>query len=333
MNKNNEMEKNDTHYIRFDWAAKHILRDKADFSVFEGFLMVLLKERVKIVELLESESNQQNEDDKFNRVDIKAKNSNGEIILVEIQQSEEYYYLQRMVYGVAKTITEHITKGKQYSDVKKVYSVNIVYFDLGEGSDYLYHGQNRLIGMNTGDELRITEEDRNGIRILSPKHVFPEYYILRVKAFNKEPENAMDEWMDYLKNERIRQDTEVPGLQEAKRRLDYLKMTVAEQKIYDNYLYNKFYREDVLNTSRTKGVVEGFHEGKAEGLQEGLAKGRTEGLQEGLEKGRTEGLQEGLEKGRAEGLKEAAAKMKQLGIPAEQIAQSTGIPAEEIKGM
>jgi len=333
MNKNNEMEKNDTHYIRFDWAAKHILRDKADFSVFEGFLTVLLKERVKIVELLESESNQQNEDDKFNRVDIKAKNSNCEIILVEIQQSEEYYYLQRMVYGVAKTITEHITKGKQYSDVKKVYSVNIVYFDLGEGSDYLYHGQNRLIGMNTGDELQITEEDRNGIRILSPKHVFPEYYILRVKAFNKEPENAMDEWMDYLKNERIRPDTTVPGLQEAKRRLDYLKMTVAEQKIYDNYLYNKFYREDVLNTSRTKGVVEGYHEGKAkgraEGLQEGLAKGRTEGLQEGLEKG----LEKGRAEGKAEGLKEAAAKMKQLGIPAEQIAQSTGIPVEEIKGM
>jgi flagellar biosynthesis/type III secretory pathway protein FliH len=154
-----------------------------------------------------------------------------------------------------------------------------------------------------------------------------------VKAFNKEPENAMDEWMDYLKNERIRQDTEVPGLQEAKRRLDYLKMTVAEQKIYDNYLYNKFYREDVLNTSRTKGVVEGYHEGKEEGLQEGLEKGRAEGLQEGLEKGRAEGraegLQEGLEKGRAEGLKEAAAKMKRLGISPEQISQSTGIPLGE----
>ncbi|MBO4774505.1 MAG: hypothetical protein J5516_07010, partial [Bacteroidales bacterium] len=153
--------------------------------------------------------------------------------------------------------------------------------------------------------------------------------ILRVKAFNKEPENAMDEWMDYLKNERIRQDTEVPGLQEAKRRLDYLKMTVAEQKIYDNYLYNKFYREDVLNTSRTKGVVEGFHEGKAEGRAEGLQ----EGLEKGHAEGKAEGLQEGLEKGRAEGLKEAAAKMKQLGITAEQISQSTGIPVEEIKGM
>jgi predicted transposase YdaD len=140
----------------------------------------------------------------------------------------------------------------------------------------------------------------------------------------------MDEWMDYLKNERIRQDTTVPGLQEAQRRLDYLKMTVAEQKIYDNYLYNKFYREDVLNTSRTKGVVEGFHEGKEEGLQEGLEKG----LEKGRAEGRAEGLHEGLEKGRAEGRAEEriaiAANMKRLGIPAEQISQSTGIPVEEI---
>ena len=98
-------------------------------------------------------------------------------------------------------------------------------------------------------------------------------------------------------------------------------MTVAEQKIYDNYLYNKFYREDVLNTSRTKGVVEGYHEGEAKGR----AEGRAEGMQEGLEKGRAEG--------RAEERIVIAANMKRLGIPAEQISQSTGMTVEEIKGM
>ena len=303
----NKMNNND-HFIRFDWAMKGILRDKANFCVLDGLLTVLLKEEVHVQEILESEGNQQHREDKYNRVDIKAKDSHGDIILVEIQQTEEYYYLQRILYGVAKAVTEHITLGERYAKVKKVYSVNIVYFDLGKGSDYLYHGQNRLIGMNTGDELRITEEDRNGIRILSPKHVFPEYYILRVKAFNKEPENAMDEWMDYLKNERIRPDTTVPGLQEAKRRLDYLKMTVAEQKVYDRYLYNKFYREDVLNTSRTKGIVEGYHEGKAEGLQEGLEKGR--------------------EQGRAEGEKnkilEITRKMREEGYSPDEIARITG---------
>ena len=29
-------------YIRFDWAAKHILRSKADFVVFEGLISVLV---------------------------------------------------------------------------------------------------------------------------------------------------------------------------------------------------------------------------------------------------------------------------------------------------
>ena len=95
-------------YIRFDWAVKRLLRQKANFDVLEGFLTVLLGEEVKIIELLESESNQQSVDDKFNRVDIKAKNSKGEIIIVEIQNTRELYYLERILYGVAKAITEPI---------------------------------------------------------------------------------------------------------------------------------------------------------------------------------------------------------------------------------
>ena len=325
------------HFIRFDWAMKGILRDKANFCVLDGLLTVLLKEEVHVQEILESEGNQQHREDKYNRVDIKAKDSNGDIILVEIQQTEEYYYLQRILYGVAKAVTEHITLGERYAKVKKVYSINIVYFDLGKGSDYLYHGQTKFRGVNTGDRLEITEKERNGIRLLSPENVFPEYYILRLKSFNKEPENPMEEWMEYLKSGRIRPDTTTPGLQEAKRRLDFLKMSPQEQRIYERYLDDRVYEEDVLTTrerkGERKGEKRGFKKGHAEGLQEGLEKGRTEGLQEGMEKGRTEGLQEGVEKGRAEERIAIAAKMKQLGLPAEQIAQSTGIPAEEIKGM
>lgn len=69
--KRNDMD--DDKYIRFDWAAKRMLRDKANFGVFEGLITVLLNEPVHIVEILESESNQNDADDKFNRVDIKAR--------------------------------------------------------------------------------------------------------------------------------------------------------------------------------------------------------------------------------------------------------------------
>ena len=132
--------------IRFDWAAKRMLRDKANFGVLEGLITVLLNEPVHIVEILESESNQDDPHDKFNRVDIKAKNSKDELIIVEIQQTRELYYLERILYGVSKAITEHVKLGNTYDHVKKVYSINILYFDLGKGKDYLYHGTTTFTG-------------------------------------------------------------------------------------------------------------------------------------------------------------------------------------------
>ena len=111
--------------IRFDWAAKRLLRDKANYAVLEGLVTVLLNEKITIVELLESESNQDTLSDKFNRVDIKAKDSKGQIILIEIQLTREWYYLQRVLYGVSKAITEHISLGSAYKDVKKIYSIHV----------------------------------------------------------------------------------------------------------------------------------------------------------------------------------------------------------------
>jgi len=76
-------------YIRFDWAAKYMLRSKADFAIFEGLINVLIDEKVEIVELLESESNQEHKDAKFNRVDIKAKDSQGRIILMRLSTRKD----------------------------------------------------------------------------------------------------------------------------------------------------------------------------------------------------------------------------------------------------
>ena len=201
-------------YIRFDWAVKRLLRQKANFGVLEGFLTVLLDEEVTIIELLESESNQQAADDKFNRVDIKALNSKGEIIIVEIQNTRELYYLERILYGVAKAITEHISLGERYYAVKKIYSVSILYFDIGKGNDYLYHGQNTFTGVHTGDHLEITTKEKNAIVHKLPATIFPEYFLIRVNEFNKVAVTPLEEWIEYLKTGCIRPDTQAPGLGE-----------------------------------------------------------------------------------------------------------------------
>ena len=148
-------------YIRFDWAVKRLLRNKANFGVLEGFL------------ILESEGNQLNETDKFNRVDIKARNSKDEIIIVEVQNTREIYYLERILFGVAKAITEHIELGQLYSEVKKVYSISILYFDIGRGTDYLYHGQNSFVGVHTGDFLEVSTKEKDAIVRKLPAEIFP----------------------------------------------------------------------------------------------------------------------------------------------------------------
>jgi len=244
-------------YVRFDWAAKRMLRDKANFVVLEGLISVLTNENVKITEILESESNQKTESDKFNRVDIKAKNEKGEIVLIEIQQIRELYYLQRIIYGVAKSITEHINLGEKYDHIKKIYSISIVYFDLGKGNDYVYHGQNVLKGIHTGDTLELTEKDKDGILCnVSSKDVFPEYYIIRVNEFNKVATTPLEEWLDYLKNGHIKDDTTTPGLQEAKKRLQYMQMSKEEQQAYDEHIDAIMTQNGVLDASKMEGRME-----------------------------------------------------------------------------
>ena len=245
-------------YIRFDWAVKRMLRDKANFAVLEGLITVLTGEVVKIEELLESEGNQETASDKFNRVDIKAKNDKGEIIIVEVQLTRQLYFLQRMLYGVSKAITEHIEIGNKYDKVKKVYSINILYFDLGKGSDYLYHGKTVFTGVHTNDRLEVNTKEADELRMRVPEDIFPEYYIIRVNEFNSVATTPIEEWLDYLKNNRIKDDTSTPGLKEARQKLLYLTMSDKERRAYDEHMDDIMVKNDVLDTAEEKGVIKGI---------------------------------------------------------------------------
>jgi len=83
--------------ITFDWALKRLLRSNANFDILEGFLSELLKEDIKILEILDSESNKETSVDNYNRVDLKTLNSRQEVILIEIQYERELDYLQSVL--------------------------------------------------------------------------------------------------------------------------------------------------------------------------------------------------------------------------------------------
>ena len=166
--------------ISFDWAIKNILRDKANYDVLEGFLSTLLEKDIKILSLLESEGNQEHEADKFNRVDLIVEDENSDIYVIEVQTGWERYYLQRLLYGTSKLIVDHMKLGDSFGKVKKVISVSILYFLLGEGeNDYIYKGSTEFYGINTNETLRLSPQKRAALvgREIAPvPNIFPEYY-------------------------------------------------------------------------------------------------------------------------------------------------------------
>ena len=222
--------------IRFDWAVKRLLRNKANFVILEGFLSELLFDNIRIERILESEGNQNSEDDKFNRVDILTQNSRNELIIIEIQNTYEIDYFHRMNYGSSKAISENISLGESYSEVKKIISINIVYFDLGQGKDYIYRGGVQFEGLHKKDILQLSPRQKDTFQKELVSDIFPEYYIIKVNKFNDRAKDTLDEWVYFFKNSEVKDSFRAKGLKEANDILDIMRLSKEQQYGYNRFL-------------------------------------------------------------------------------------------------
>lgn len=306
-------------YISFDWALKRLLRDKANFVVLEGFLSTLLNTNIKIHRLLESEGNKNRDEGKYNRVDLLAENADGELLLIEVQGEPEFAYFQRMLFGASKLVTEYINGGQNYENVKKVYSVNIVYFDLGQGSDNVYHGKTEFRGIHSNDVLSLSPFQQQTFHVNEIYQLYPEYYILKVNDFNHWSRVPLEQWLYFLSTSEIPDDADAPGLPEAREKLQFMKMNREEQDAYDRYWMDRAILKNTMKTARGEAMLEG----KAEGIQLGR--------EEGILLGRKEGREKGREEGREEAARENARRMKADGMATVLIAKYTGLNEQEIE--
>ena len=250
-------------YIRFDWAMKRLLRNKANHVVLEGFLSVLLEQDIKIHKFLESEGNQESADDKYNRVDIMCEDKDGRKMIIEVQNEREYGYFHRMLYGASKAITEYMELGDGYEKVQKVYSISIVYFDLGQGTDYVYRGRTDFHGLHGGELLKLSpkQQEMFGGK-QEPGDLMPEYYLLKVNNFNKVAKESLDQWISFLKTGDIPEEFDAQGLPEARERLRVDNLPDKERREYVRELERRMVENDVMNTYYIDGRDEGLKEGR-----------------------------------------------------------------------
>jgi predicted transposase/invertase (TIGR01784 family) len=262
--------------IRFDWAIKRLLRNKANFGILEGFLSELLGDDIKIDSILESESNKQTADNKANRVDLRVQNAKGELIIIEVQSDYMQDYLMRMLFGTSKLVIDNMDAGMLYGKIKKIISVNIVYFDLGHGSDYIYYGTTKFIGLNKKDVLNLSQQEQIVYHTEQIAKIYPEYYIIKVNQFNEVAKNTLDEWINFLKKEEVSDNTKARGLKEAKEKLDILKLSSEEKMEYDRYISNWRDNESAMISNYTAGELKGKQDGKEEGKLQGKLEGKIE---------------------------------------------------------
>ena len=224
--------------ISFDWAIKRLLRQKANYDVLEGFLSELLHREMKIINIPESEANAAEESSKINKVDILCESSEKELILIELQYNSELDYMHRMLYGSSKLIVDYLEKGDPYDKVRKIYSINIVYFDLGQGDDYIYKGTTEFKGIHTRDILQINTGQKKAFNIDHISAIYPEYYIIKVNRFNDLSRDSLDDWIYYFKHNAVPENSKARGLSKVAHLLKIDQMDTTTKYEFEAYAFN-----------------------------------------------------------------------------------------------
>lgn len=287
--------------VSFDWALKKLLRQKANYAILEGFLSELLRFDVIIQNILDGESNKPKRETKFNRVDILAQDKDKRLYIIELQYSHELEYFHRMLFAGSKSTVEYIDEGFEYSQIRKVYSINLLYFQLGQGNDYVYHGTTRFIGIHLGDELQLSQLQKEKFLISQVYEIYPEYYVIKINNFNDIAKDTLDEWIYFFKNTTLPERYSAKGLNLIEKALNINNLPEKERHDYETHQKDMEVEKNVMNTAKLEGRAEGKAEGRAEG--ERLA------------------------------IEKVACQMRKKGLPIDTIAEITGLTPVEIQNL
>lgn len=234
------------------------------------------------------------------------------IEIVEIQNTRELDYFYKILYNTSKATAENIKQGSPYSEVKKVITVSVVYFDLGQGQDYVYHGTTTFVGLHNKDILTLSQKQKQLFNVETVTAIFPDHFIIKVNEFDDNAKDSLDEWVYFLKNSEIKDEFTAKGLDEAREKLNAINLPDDELPAYQRYLEQLRYEASIAQTIK---------------FEEEYAK------QIAREEGREEGRKEAREEGEKQKAKETARKMLEDNVPIENIVKYTGLSEEEIKAL
>ena len=280
-----------------DLTFKKVFGSQPDVVI--SFLNALLPfeegREIKEIEYLNPEMVPENPLRKHSIVDVRCKDSLGRHFIVEMQMVWSPEFRQRVLFNASKAYVRQLDSGEDYELLQPVYSLNLVNDIFEPGLPETYYHYYRMV------HVEHTEKIIDGLHL-----VFVELPKFTPHTYTEKKMQVL--WLRYLTE--IEESTR-NAPQELLDNPDISKaLTVVEESAYtDEQLlgYDKFW--DIIRTERTI-----FNSAVRRGREKGFAEGRAEGFAEG-------------EREKALAI---AWKMKEKGLPPEDIRDMTGLSIEEI---
>lgn len=259
--------------ISFDFAIKYLLRNKGDYDIVEGFISALLAmegyKPVKINALLESESNRESADLKRSIADLVVQDEDDNKYIVEIERSFTPNFMHKACFNTSRLVVDSISGNQDYTTIKKVFHISLLYFATQEMKKPIYHGKTIIHEVDTAHPVNVRIANQ-GLVMFEHKNVFPEYFFISIPLFNEVIHQEIDEWLYMMKHSEVREDFKSPYMKKVQERLAVLKMSEADRIAYYSYLKEAVHSQDVLMAATEKGKTERENEIAKAMLREGI---------------------------------------------------------------
>lgn len=259
---------NDKPLVSFDYGIKYLLRDKGDYSVVEGFISALLKTKgyknVKIVALLESESNKEDSKSKRSLADLIVEDEDHNKYIIEIERNVKDSFIHKSLFNTSRLIVDNLAQREDYTQILKVFHISLLYFPIGSGNGAIYHGKTIIHEIETDEKLNVHIKNQETGEIFDATDILPEYFYISIPLFNDRLEKEIDDWLHVMKYDEVPKHYHSPYMAQVAEKLSILKMTPEERANYSYYQKKLYNDRDELQAAEARGEARGKAEEKIE---------------------------------------------------------------------
>ena len=238
---------NDKPLVSFDYAIKYLLKDKGDYAIVEGFISALLRTKgykdVKIVALLESESNKEDSKSKRSLADLIVEDEDHHKYIIEIERNVKDSFIHKSCFNTSRLIVDNLAQREDYilatirelnfisrAEQRKCINYTLSsamgaemkeqFLNYGQynqiikifhisllyfpiGNGVIYHGKTIIHEIETNEKLSVHMKNQETGKEFDATDILPEYFYISVPLFNDRLEREIDEWLHVMKYDEV----------------------------------------------------------------------------------------------------------------------------------